>query len=109
MTGPAADVNMMVRGWFRVCCALRLRVNVLRCYLLRRFPTTPFPYLGTVLWGNVQGYAMPQQTVAGLHTRLWARAFIVADPSDIRHGRWASAHLSHAPSPPSLYALKIHI
>mmetsp|Transcript_14122 Transcript_14122/g.42621 ORF Transcript_14122/g.42621 Transcript_14122/m.42621 type:complete len:771 (+) Transcript_14122:129-2441(+) len=33
---------------------------------------------------NMMGYAMPQQTVAGLHTRLWARAFIVADPSDIR-------------------------
>ncbi len=31
-----------------------------------------------------QGYAMPQQTVAGVHTRLWARAFIVADPTDIR-------------------------
>lgn len=27
---------------------------------------------------------MPQQTVAGVHTRLWARAFVVADPKDTR-------------------------
>lgn len=33
---------------------------------------------------NMMGYAMPQQTVAGVHTRLWARAFIVADPDDTR-------------------------
>ena len=29
-----------------------------------------------------QGYAMPQQIVSGIHTRLWARTFIVAEASD---------------------------
>jgi neutral ceramidase len=32
---------------------------------------------------NMMGYAMPQQVVSGVHTRLWARAFIVADPQNI--------------------------
>ncbi|KAK9816671.1 hypothetical protein WJX72_003530 [[Myrmecia] bisecta] len=30
---------------------------------------------------NMMGYAMPQQIVAGIHTRLYARALIVADPA----------------------------
>jgi neutral ceramidase len=32
---------------------------------------------------NMMGYAMPQQLVAGVHTRLWARAFLVADPQNV--------------------------
>ena len=32
----------------------------------------------------MMGYAMPQQIVAGVHTRLWARAFVVVDPNDTR-------------------------
>ena len=31
-----------------------------------------------------QGYAMLEQIVSGIHTRLYARAYIVADPSQDR-------------------------
>ena len=35
-----------------------------------------------------QGYAMLEQIVSGLHTRLYARAYIVADPSQDRCDDW---------------------
>lgn len=33
---------------------------------------------------NPQGYANPGQLAAGIHTRLYARAYIIADANDSR-------------------------
>ena len=39
---------------------------------------------------------MPQQTVSGIHTRLYARAYIVADPDN---ERWVLLHLASCSHP----------
>ena len=83
VTGPAADVEMMVG--FR-----------------RPPPLLPHPKATASLnfgsppmltqYRALQGYAMPNQIVSGIHTRLWARSFIVADASDPRCASPASRH-----------------
>ena len=37
-----------------------------------------------MLFASFQGYAMLEQIVSGIHTRLYARAYIVADPTQDR-------------------------
>lgn len=37
---------------------------------------------------GMMGYSMPQQTTAGIHQRLWARAFVVVDPASGNRVAW---------------------
>jgi hypothetical protein len=46
---------------------------------------------------QLMGYAMPQQTAQGLHTRLFARSFVMADPSEPRCARTAVARETEEP------------
>jgi len=50
----------------------------------RRPSTIARPQIYKSTGRAMQGYAMPNQIVSGIHTRLWARTFIVADASDPR-------------------------
>ena len=52
---------------------------------------------------NMMGYAKPEQTTAGIHQRLRARAFIFAkeaDPAASREGRLSSPHNNIIPIDP---------
>ncbi|MGK5092687.1 neutral/alkaline non-lysosomal ceramidase N-terminal domain-containing protein [Deltaproteobacteria bacterium TL4] len=54
---------------------------------------------GPVKGVGMMGYAMPEQLAKGLHTRLWARAFIVVHPDSnkrvvfVNTDLWAITHL----------------
>lgn len=43
---------------------------------------SPLPRVTELEW--LQGYASPGQLAAGIHTRLYARAYIIADSTDDR-------------------------
>jgi hypothetical protein len=88
ITGPAADVNLMVS----------------QCVLLRALQLATYDVLSRTMSMFItadrnsrlflrsspgmlalQGYAAPGQLAAGIHTRLYARAYIIADAKDDRH------------------------
>lgn len=75
ITGPVADVNLMVRSLSRLPgpslgpCPASSCLRATRRYSLFILPCP-------------QGYANPSQIAGGIHTRLFARTFIVADAAD---------------------------
>lgn len=79
VTGPIADVNPMVRGGHRsahrtaACpCLAIVLVPAAPCTRPSN-KTAPPPH-------HLKGYSMPDQIAKGLHTRLYARTFIFAEP-----------------------------
>jgi neutral ceramidase len=99
-----------MKRWFETCCAVGFVVLALSC--AKPAPKAPPPALGdcagntTFLIGSgiyditgpaaergMMGYARLDQQTAGIHTRLWSRAFVMASPCNNHRVVFVSADL----------------
>lgn len=85
ITGPAADVNLMVSlEELQTLLAAVTAAGVCVLQAAQGLRNEPFYFTDAPVQICLQGYASPGQLAAGRHTRLYARAFLVADQKDDR-------------------------